>query len=246
MRPPRLNRTEHAFRLLNMSSIQPASDLTTRARIRDAAIEVFVREGFSASVRAVAAHAGVSPGLVIHHFASRAGLRAECDARVLELSRTRTDHVLGTDQNPSSTGDVGDAVTETLRSLAESGPLLVYITRLVTEGGETARTFVDHLVRDVETSMTSAVAAGTVRPSVDEPARARYLVAMSLGVLMIDLAMNPPPDPTDGAAILHEYVNRTMVPATEYATHGLLTGTSALDAVLAVHQGDPSGENGVD
>lgn len=217
------------------------TDLTARARIRDAAVEVFVRQGFSASVRAVAAQAGVSAGLVIHHFTSKAGLRAACDTRVLELSRRRTDYVLGSDQASSSATDVGDAVAETLRSLAEAGPVLVYVTRLLAEGGETARTFIDGLVDDVETSMRSAVTAGTVRPSVDEAARARYLVTVSLGTLTIDLAMNPPPDPTDGAAILQDYVTRTVVPATEYATFGLLTDTTALDAVLASRAGNLPG-----
>ena len=55
------------------SALSP--DLTARARIRDAAIECFARQGFAVSVRAIAAHAGVSPGLVIHHFGSKAGLR---------------------------------------------------------------------------------------------------------------------------------------------------------------------------
>ena len=54
-----------------------AEDLTTRARIRDAAIGLFGRDGFGpATVRAVASAAGVSPGLVIHHFGSKAGLLA--------------------------------------------------------------------------------------------------------------------------------------------------------------------------
>ena len=56
-------------------------DLTARARIRDSAIVYFGRHGFqSATVRAIAADAGVSPALVIHHFGSKDGLREACDA----------------------------------------------------------------------------------------------------------------------------------------------------------------------
>src|SRR5919199_4055952 len=61
-------------------------DLTTRARIRDAAVLRFGREGFGVSVRALAADAGVSPGLVIHHFGSKDGLRAACDEHVLRTA----------------------------------------------------------------------------------------------------------------------------------------------------------------
>ncbi|WP_329603806.1 helix-turn-helix domain-containing protein, partial [Nocardia seriolae] len=56
------------FNLLNMRS---TDDLTTRARIRDAAITVFGEQGFGVGVRAIAAAAGVSPGLVNHHFGDR-------------------------------------------------------------------------------------------------------------------------------------------------------------------------------
>ncbi|MBY6686170.1 TetR/AcrR family transcriptional regulator [Rhodococcus sp. BP-149] len=218
-----------------MRSTATDRDLTARARIRDAAIDVFVSDGFGAPIRTIAVRAGVSPGLVIHHFTNKAGLRAECDAHVLDSTRNRTGRILGADGSDSSGGAVGDAVNETLQSMAEHGPLLVYVTRLMAEGGDSARTFVDRLVDDVESSMRAAVAAGTVRASVDEAARARYLVTMALGTLTIDMAMNPPPDPSDGAAILRAYSDRTMVPAAEYATHGLLTDNSALDAVLAAH-----------
>ena len=50
------------------------SDLTARATVRDSAIAVFARDGFSASVRTIAEAAGVSPGLVIHHFGSKDAL----------------------------------------------------------------------------------------------------------------------------------------------------------------------------
>ncbi|HJE59178.1 MAG TPA: TetR/AcrR family transcriptional regulator, partial [Nocardiopsis listeri] len=50
-------------------------DLTARARIRDAALTRFGQEGFGVSVRAIAEEAGVSPGLVIHHFGSKEKLR---------------------------------------------------------------------------------------------------------------------------------------------------------------------------
>ena len=71
-----------------MRSKSPSpEDLSTKARIRDAAIRRFAADGLGASLRAVAADAEVSPGLIMHHFGSRAGLRAACDEYVLAETR---------------------------------------------------------------------------------------------------------------------------------------------------------------
>ncbi len=63
------------------------SDLTARARIRDAAIECFAEEGFDTPFRTIADRAGFSPGLITHHFGSKSALRADCDAEVLRRYR---------------------------------------------------------------------------------------------------------------------------------------------------------------
>ncbi|MFI1733710.1 TetR/AcrR family transcriptional regulator [Streptomyces acidicola] len=61
------------------------SDLTGRARLREAALELFAERGFEAtSTRAVAAAAGLSPALVTRHFGSKQGLRAAVDEHVLD------------------------------------------------------------------------------------------------------------------------------------------------------------------
>ncbi|MGU3292619.1 TetR family transcriptional regulator [Williamsia sp. M5A3_1d] len=207
------------------------SDLTARARVRDAAIAVFARDGFVASVRTIAEEAGVSPGLVIHHFGSKEGLRAECDAHVLDLTRQRNLTALADAE--SSAAAVGDR----LAGLADAGPSLMYLVRSIADGGELARSFIARLVSDTQESMRVGVATGVIRPSVDEAARAHYLVAVSLGAMLVDLTVHPPADHADSAAIVGDHVHRTMLPAAEYATHGVLTDTSMLDAVLAYREG---------
>ena len=48
------------------------ADLLPRARIRLAALELFGAQGFDkTTIRQIATRAGVSPGLVIHHFGSK-------------------------------------------------------------------------------------------------------------------------------------------------------------------------------
>ncbi|XVV13291.1 TetR family transcriptional regulator [Actinoplanes sp. CA-131856] len=66
-----------------------SSDLTARARIRDAAIELFAERGVeAATIRDIAQAAGVSSGLLRHHFGSKEGLRDACDEYALsELLR---------------------------------------------------------------------------------------------------------------------------------------------------------------
>lgn len=60
------------------------SDLTARARIRDAAIELFTERGIEgATIRDIAQKAGVSSGLLRHHFGSKEGLRDACDDYVV-------------------------------------------------------------------------------------------------------------------------------------------------------------------
>ena len=81
--------------------------------------------------------------------------------------------------------------------------------------------------------MALGVANGSIRPSLDEAARSHYLVAMSLGTMLVDLVVHPPADPGDSGAIIADHVDRTMLPAAEYATFGVLTDSSTLDAVIA-------------
>src|SRR5699024_9797298 len=64
---------------------RPPEDLTSRARIRDAALAQFAEHGTKgATIRGIAAAAGVSPGLVQHHFGSKDALRESCDKYVID------------------------------------------------------------------------------------------------------------------------------------------------------------------
>jgi TetR/AcrR family transcriptional regulator, regulator of cefoperazone and chloramphenicol sensitivity len=61
----------------------PMTDPTAKSRVREAALVLFAEDGFAAtSLRAIAASAGVSPGLIVHHFGSKAGLRRAVDVEV--------------------------------------------------------------------------------------------------------------------------------------------------------------------
>jgi len=161
--------------MLFMRSTGPFSDdLTARARIRDAAVELIGRDGFhSLTVRVVAERAGVSPGLVIHHFGSKDGLRAECE----EFVGNRIHEAI-----EQATADLEpyDLFGEMSKKL-ELAPLVPYLLRALADGGELGRRLFGRVVDDTERYLRVAVVQGAVRPSQDERGRAEMLVSFSLG-----------------------------------------------------------------
>src|SRR3954454_7100207 len=113
------------------------ADLTGRARIRDAAIRRFGVDGFGASVRAIAADAGVSPGLVIHHFGSKEGLRAACDEHVLRLIREEeTDAFVA--------GSPGDLLAR-FAAIDDYAPMVGYLVQTLLSGGDLAATLLQRM-----------------------------------------------------------------------------------------------------
>lgn len=61
-------------------------DRTGRAIIRDEALALFAERGPDAvTMRQIAAAAGVSPGLIVHHFGSKETLREVVDRHVVEV-----------------------------------------------------------------------------------------------------------------------------------------------------------------
>jgi AcrR family transcriptional regulator len=213
----------------SLAGTTASEDQTARARIRDAAILRFGQEGFGAGLRTVAQDAGVSPALVVHHFGTKHGLRAECDAYVLGSIRELKEKSL-------ASGGMDDVLLA-LASMDDAAPLLGYALRSLQAGGDLARDFVEHFVADAEEYIATAVAAGLMVASRDEKARARYLTVQSFGALLLDLTLHPPLDPTDLVGVLHGYMDRMGLPTVELYTQGLMTDTTMLDAYL-VHTDD--------
>src|SRR5277367_4652746 len=66
--------------------VEHSADLTAKARIRNAAMELFATKGAAnTSIREVAAAAGITHGLVVHHFANKDGLRQAVRQHAIEL-----------------------------------------------------------------------------------------------------------------------------------------------------------------
>jgi AcrR family transcriptional regulator len=208
--------------LLNVRSVAE-EDLTGRARIRDAAIRRFGADGFGASVRVIAADAGVSPGLVIHHFGSKDGLRAACDEHVLRLIREAETEAF-TNSGPAEW-------LAQLSVLDEFAPGVGYLVQTLLAGGNLAATLLERMTRDAEVYLADAVAAGTMKPSRDPAARAAFLVDVGIGAVLSFIRRHPPVD-GDYRATLRRYAEANSLPALELYTEGLLADSSVLDAYL--------------
>lgn len=195
-------------------------DLTARARIRDAAIEAFAAQGFDATVREIASRAGVSPGLITHHFGSKDALREECDTEVL-----RRVLELKIDGVRRSTGDAVAMIAE----LDDFGPTFGYTLRSVREGGEAGRAFLTHMIDDAMIYTAEAVDSGKVRPSLDPRARVELLVTQSIGGMILQLTLHGDVDLSDGAAIMRRISESSSLVLLELYTQGLLTDSSLFD-----------------
>jgi AcrR family transcriptional regulator len=151
-------------------------DLTARARIRDAALAHFGEHGFEkATIRDIAETAGVSSGLVRHHFGSKQALRQACDDYLLRTVRRLNDDVW----DAVAAGDVGRATAARM----PMGPYQRYIGRTLVDGsgGE----LFDAIVEMGEAWLTLADERRTEPPHADRRNRAAVVAAMALAVPML-------------------------------------------------------------
>ncbi len=154
-----------------------SDDRTTVARIRDAAIECFAESGVAAtSIRAIAATADVSPGLVIHHFGSKEELRVACDEHVAAIIRD----VKG---DAMASGGALD-VTAAFRTAGEI-PAAKYLARTLVDGSPHVAELVDEIVGDAVDYVATGVETGMIRPSNHEWERAALLTIWGLGALVL-------------------------------------------------------------
>jgi AcrR family transcriptional regulator len=198
-------------------------DLTAAARIRDAAIEQFGEHGFGVGLRAIADAAGVSAALVIHHFGSKDGLRNACDDYIAEEIRSTKAEAL-TSNDPATW-------FAQMAEVEEYAPLMAYVVRSMQAGGDLAKMLWQRMIDNAEEYMEEGVRAGTIKPSRDPHARAKYLGVTSGGGFLLYLQMHE--TPTDLRAVLRDYARDMVLPALEIYTEGLMADRTMYDAFLA-------------
>jgi hypothetical protein len=111
---------------------------------------------------------------------------------------------------------------------------MAYLMRSMRDGGELGRTLMRQMIDDAEGYVEDGVRAGTIKPSRDPRARARFLALTGGGGLLLYLQMHD--TPTDLTAVLRDYSNDMILPALELYTHGLMTDTTMYDAFVSQHE----------
>ena len=156
-------------------------DLTARARIREAALKHFSEEGYErATIRRIAQSAGVSPGLLRHHYGSKDALRKTCDDHVVEMLRGLNRKIL---EDPSSSAVLGQTSQRVGR----------YVTRALADGSAGIGLIFDEMVTMTEQWLARADEARSDPPAIDRRIRAALVTAMKVGI-----------------PLLHDHVSRVL------------------------------------
>ncbi|WP_100481986.1 TetR/AcrR family transcriptional regulator [Mycobacteroides abscessus] len=157
-----------------METVDP-DDLTARARIRDAALREFGDKGYDgATIRGIAARAGVSSGLLRHHFGSKQELRDACDEYLVKTMRDINEQV----QANVERGDV-----HYVSARIPVGQYQAYITRALVEGS--AGQLFDEMVAMTEGWLAITDQNRAYPAAVDVKSRAAVITAMALAVPLL-------------------------------------------------------------
>ncbi|MFI7617621.1 TetR/AcrR family transcriptional regulator [Nonomuraea terrae] len=190
---------------------RPPEDLTARARIRDAALAEFAEKGFKgATMKAVADAAGVSIGLVQHHFGSKDGLREACDQHVRDV-------ILGA---AGEVQDGADVSPEFLRGMYEASGLSVrYLARALVEGSPVAAALFDEGAEAAERFFAATWPEEFSPGEARVRERAAVMAAMHLGTI-----------------VLHQHLSRRLGIDVLQGANSSLIGTALADVYAHMGQ----------
>ena len=199
-------------------------DLTARARVRDAAVARFGRDGFGASLRTIAARRrgerrAADPPLRVQGRPARGVRRARAAGDPGEQGRDRG-RLTGRDARRAGRGRAVRAARGVRRPVARA----------------TAATSPPPSSTTWSTTPTPTWSRrwrpAPVRPSRDERARARYLTLANVGLLLLHLRLGGRSQGADLAAALRDLSDEVTLPALELYTEGLFVDRTLLDAYL--------------
>lgn len=198
---------------------RPPEDLTARARIRDAALNQFAARGVkAATLKDIADAAGVSVGLVQHHFGSKDGLREACDQHVRDV-------VLGASSQVQEGADVSP---EFLRGMYDASELSVrYLARALVEGSPAAAALFDEGAEAAERFFAETWPEEFSPGEAKVRERAVVMAAMHLGTI-----------------VLHEHLSRRLGIDVLQRANSSMIGAALADVYahmgewIAAQQGD--------
>ncbi|MBE1549536.1 AcrR family transcriptional regulator [Mycobacterium sp. OAS707] len=159
-----------------------AEDRSSIERIRNAALKTFGTYGTSStSLRTVAEAAGVSVGLVQHHFINKAGLIQAVDDHVMGV-------VISTISQPippppaDSIAEMGSRVT---RIVADHPEIADYVGRALIDGSPLGAAIFDTLTAFGIARWNQRAERGETRPEVDVTWGALNSLVLALGTMIM-------------------------------------------------------------
>ena len=159
-----------------------AVGLTTVERIRNAALRMVAVQGVSGtSLRAVAAAAGVSLGLVQHHFATKAGLIKAVDDYVF-AAVMQPDHAAGPGHPADSVAEIGDRVTA---MISQHPDVTNYVGRALIDGRPVGCMIFDALMDAGTARWNQRGERGETRPDIDLTWAAVNSLVLALGAFIL-------------------------------------------------------------
>lgn len=151
-------------------------------RIRAAALRSFAAHGAAATtMRGVAAAAGVSLGLVQHHFATKAGLINAVDEYVLGLVTSTMSRPLS-DPPVDSVAEIGDRIN---RLFTEEPDVAAYLGRALVDGSPVGERIFDTLFAVGVARWQQRKERGELRPDVDVTWAAINGLVLALGAISL-------------------------------------------------------------
>ena len=158
-------------------------ELKKLERIRQAALKSFATKGASGtSLRSVAADAGVSLGLVQHHFETKAGLIKAVDDYVLGVVIAVVAQPVSVPHAKDSIADMGSRVTTLL---LEHPDVVDYFGRALIDGSQLGITIWDTLSAFGMARWTARKESGEARDDIDVTWAALNSLVLALGTLIV-------------------------------------------------------------
>lgn len=187
-------------------AVRSPDDLTARARIIAAAIEQFAANGYNGTtMKAIADEAGVSVGLIQHHFDTKNGLHQACDKRAVEV-------LLETKLRALEDGTIGTTsfMAEFLRL---APPTARYVSRALAESSPTAPELFEQLVAGAEEFLTAQWPDRFPPGSQRTKEVATALGAMQIGVVVLHPLVAERIGVTPWKDIAHPRIGAAMIEA---------------------------------
>jgi AcrR family transcriptional regulator len=151
-------------------------------------LRLFADRGADAvTVREIATQAGVSAALVLHHFGSKEGLRAEVDVFASQafeaiFEAMPTDELVELLAGGAASGSLAEAFA---RGFPPGSPLPAYLRRLLLTNDPAGAALFGRWYAATRRLLDVMVEAGVARPSEDPAVRAAFFLANDLGLVLL-------------------------------------------------------------